>query len=433
MSGDGEPELSDEAGASVRGAAERELPRDLVDNPLPEAIEASEELGGVAAWGTPESDPVGPVDAPARSQAPPPVARPDARATLRKTLKGELGEFLEPEVFCPQTVAAITWLVVQLSRYQEEGVVLYPRVVVCADVNAVMARVSGGDLMPLGSGKRCNDTMQSALKKCAPLARDEWIAYVQLSGGVAGATPTFDYGVFRETGGPIGVSIRDTMVSGDMSAMDGGVVLISQVADRVVELVGARVNTLTYHLSAAEDKEPSPLEAIEELAEAITALFDEDYRENTKTFMSTTLVDALRKGHGALIAIAKPGAVPGELKLDGGVSLEGAPLDLGATVRTHLQEKTPATLSRAIAHAKLVEGMLATDGITVFESDAKVTRYNVFVKPPPEEGAGQGASGGARKRAFAFLKTLVERDALVAAFFRSADGGSLFYRKASDV
>lgn len=367
--------------------------------------------------------------APAMPPPPPPKRPKDKIATLRKTLNGELMDFISKENFFDTNVVnCIVWLLVQLSRYQEEGVVLYPRFVMCDAISLLLPQVQGADLMKIGSGPQDISTMHRALKQCAPLARDEWIAYVQRT------SIGFDYGIFRKAGPPNGIDLREQFVSSMVVPPEkGGVILISQVANRVVELVGARVHAVTYHLSAADEEQPSPLLAIGTLARAITGDVENSaVKEETRAFVESALADALRRGHGTLIAVAKPGGVPPELSRENdSVCLDDSPVDIADAMVEHALERSAESHGRALAQAKLIEGMLATDGITVFESNGRVTRYNVFVKSA--DASGTAMNGGARRRAFEALKALVDDGKLLLAFFRSADGDSEIHAGAKHV
>lgn len=358
-------------------------------------------------------------------------AQRELKANLRRPLRAELSEFLADEKFCHATTDAAMWLIVQLSRYQEEGVLLYPRVLICDDLSKLLPRLLGRDAKRLGEGERTTATMKLALKTCAPLARDQWIAYVQRT--AFGEKEGFAYGVFREETTLAG-DVRDKITSGEvLTEASGSAVLVSQVAERVVELVGGRGKTLTFHLTGVPDDQESPREAIDALAQAITADVDPADRASTASFLSATLGDALRRGHGTLIAVAAPSAIPSEL-LEDGVPLVTAPIDVADCIHSYLVDGTKEALARALAHATLIEGVLGTDGITVFEANARITQYNVFVSsgaansgPGKKPLTPRELAGGARRRAFEALKRLVDQGKLKAAFFRSADGASELY------
>jgi hypothetical protein len=75
-------------------------------------------------------------------------------------------------------------------------------------------------------------------------------------------------------------------------------------------------------------------------------------------------------------------------------------------------------LSAVQGASALIRGMIASDGITLFSTDAKVIAYRLFINPydgPPEP------TGGARRAAYGALQARVGHE-LVLAFFQSQDG-----------
>ena len=77
--------------------------------------------------------------------------------------------------------------------------------------------------------------------------------------------------------------------------------------------------------------------------------------------------------------------------------------------------------------AELVQGMLCSDGITLFDAQGKLLGYRCFVQVPPMS----GVVGGARKRAFTTLRRQLGRG-ISAAFMQSQDGGTEFERNTND-
>jgi hypothetical protein len=62
----------------------------------------------------------------------------------------------------------------------------------------------------------------------------------------------------------------------------------------------------------------------------------------------------------------------------------------------------------------------------VFDTMGRITSYRVFYQPQNEEPAIQSVVGGARRRAYEGVKTLVGRP-LMSVLFRSQDGLTLFH------
>lgn len=342
--------------------------------------------------------------------------------TFRDLLVGTLTEFLKQECMtCPETMDGLVHLVVALARYREEGVPLYPRLVICDEPGALSGLLQGRETIELGLSSRNSETMRDALKKCALLAKDQWVAYILREKRL------FRYGVFRQASAPTAVSLRDTIYHAysTSDAETGGLLLISQVAENIVELVGARGSPLTIHLSAAPDDQVSPHDTVDRLVLGIVSRVRSKTRDPCASFLRNLFVDALRQGHGALVAVVNKDREPKVLGADC-VRL-AQPLDIASAVDEYVGNPTDQTLSRLRDYASLVEGMLCSDGITVFHSDARVTAFRAFIKAKESASKSSLVSGGARHRAFRELCRLVDEKQIGAAFIRSMDGASAIH------
>ncbi len=151
--------------------------------------------------------------------------------SFRDTLVGSIVGFVE--------IAGLPWtdisnclaeLAVELSHYTEEGVDLYPRVVVCDNLQNTLKMLQGADSIHIGEGKREPETFRSALKKCAPLARTGWAIYVERHGD------GLRFGVFREPTSPIALDLRDTIAG--LSEGDAAVIRFCQCPMSRLEIHG---------------------------------------------------------------------------------------------------------------------------------------------------------------------------------------------------
>lgn len=347
---------------------------------------------------------------------------PPRSVSFRSQLQGEISDFLEAgSMTCAETAGALVQLVVALSHYTEEGEDLHPTVVVFDDKLQSLRLLQGLEPIVIGAGPRSGDTVGQALKKCAPLARGGWALYVErISSG------QFEYGVFREPTSPTALDLRDTIYDFDVG--DAKIVLVHQLARRSVELVGPGGRSLQVHLSDARSDQASPFDALIRLAEAGVEALDGATSEAASSFLRTTVASALHGAHGALVAVVRAGQpIPNSLQQDG-TALEPK-RDLGELVKQHLTAPDASSLAALLAYGALLSGMLASDGITVISSDCQLLGYNVFVRspdPPPDAPPSEFV-GGARRRAFAALKGLVDSGELRAAYFRSSDGGAEYH------
>lgn len=299
-------------------------------------------------------------------------------------------------------------LIVLLSRYQEEGVDLSPRVYITSDVQAMAKMLPGGEQYKLGNSSADQKGIKQALKKCAPLATGDWMIYI------ADCGETIEYGVFKGESNPISVSIDSIILSKDNEFR---AVRVSQLAKDCVETNSSHGDRHYIFLNHRDEDSPPPLQFLENLVEAITSDVGEEHREALKSYLNKLLYDALRQSHGCLIAVSANEKVPDLLSTDG-VVLERS-IDFYDLVSEVASKRTDS--AQLDSKGTLLKGMLNSDGIIVFNRNAELLAFNCFVKAANAD----EVVGGARKRAFATLSANVGT-ALHAAFMQSQDGWSEF-------
>ena len=344
------------------------------------------------------------------------------KVTVREQLKGKIGDYVERlQMACVDTTNAMVDLTVELAHYEEEGRQLFPKVLVCDDLEAALQVLLVGSPIEFGRGARGPTTLRQAVKKCAPIARAGWSMYVERSPG------EFRFGVFREPEEPTTVDVRSSL-----AALEAGEIkafFVCQIADRAVEFVGTGDRRLHVHLSSAHEDQPAPSVAIDALVDAATSDAPATAREPLRSFLGSTLARAFIYGHGALIAVLPAGIPVNEAFASDGVIFR-SPIDLSLLVNGYLAERKASQMAALTANAALLEGMLASDGITLLGADGALLGFNVFVRSPDE--AGVPASqliGGARRRAFRELSRLVDIAAIRCAFIRSTDGSTDFRKQ----
>lgn len=299
-------------------------------------------------------------------------------------------------------------LIVLLSRYQEEGVELSPRVYITSDAQAMAKMLPGGEQYKLGSSSPDQKGIKQALKKCAPLATGDWMIYIA-DGGNA-----IEYGVFKGDSSPISVSIDSIILSKENEFR---AVRVSQLAKDCVETNSSHGDRHYIFLNHRDEDSPPPLQFLEALVEAITSHVNEGHLEALKSYLNKLLYDALRQSHGCLIAVSADERVPELLSKDG-VILE-RPINFAELVSEVACKRTDS--SQLDSKGTLLKGMLNSDGIILFNRKAELLGFNCFVQAAKAE----EVVGGARKRAFATLSANVG-GALYAAFMQSQDGWSEF-------
>lgn len=332
--------------------------------------------------------------------------------SFRHMLVGELQEFLRSEGLDFDAAAAgLGEVLVALSRYREEGIPLYPSLFLCEDLPAMMQRLGGRDHFPVGSGPREPATMRTALKHCAPLGLNDWSIYVVQH------ADRYDYGLFRTEGFVLSRTAMGRMR--ELLDRDVRIVGVVQLAENVLELRGSAGGRRLIYLSGAPSDALPAIALIRRLSTVATWHVDEQVRQRVQIFLQRVFIDAMRAPHGSLIAVLPQGTRPGDLFNDG-IVLE-RPIQVPALVRAYQREHAEVDRASVQAASYLLQGMLSVDGITVLTSDGAVVAYNAFLRLHADHVMPAARVGGARRRAFQALSTMVG-SSLVGAFMRSQDG-----------
>jgi hypothetical protein len=331
--------------------------------------------------------------------------------SFRHLLREQLVEFLDEEGMRDDgTAEALVEIVTSLSRYQEEGTALFPLVFLCDDVDALLRAVDGDEPLVLGKGERGAVTVQRALKLCAPLANDNWSIYFQrVADGLRYGLFRTDAFVLRETAMEL---LRETA---DPTLRALGVV---QLGDSIVELRGGSGSVRYVYLSGARSDAPPRPVLLKGLLSAIVREVAEPLRADTWTFYRRVFVDAMRTGHGSLVAVLPAGFVVPATFADG--LLLAQPIEVARSIERYRASPAEPERARLQAQARLVASMIGVDGITLLRSDGAIVGHNVFVKHAAEPGPSAHV-GGARRRTYALLEAEVGKT-LIAAFYRSQDG-----------
>lgn len=339
--------------------------------------------------------------------------------TFREGLNSKLSDFLaDAGMSCPQTQEALIEMVVALADLREEGAQLFPQVLICDDRETVLRNLQGIGALELGCGQRNVATVARALKKCAPLAINGWAVWISR------AADSFAYGVFRRASNPTALDLRETLLNTD-SDPSLHALLVAQVGPGRVELVSVGKPSLEIHLSgkrSSADVQGAQEQVVRWWTQDIS---DEHLKSSFGSFGGTLLRDLLRKGHGALIAVAPAGTDVAQFAKDC-IPL-GEPVDLAGLVDAHAREASSEALAELRDFSDLLAGMLGSDGITLLDTAGRILAFNWFVKAEASEDDSAGEQGGARHRAFAALSRMVREGTLRGVFIRSSDGGEKAY------
>jgi len=329
--------------------------------------------------------------------------------TFRTQLLGGIYEFCQNcGVEFLNTTLHLVELIVILARLKEEGVSLAPKVYITNDIGLVLTMLPEAEKVIIGITSADIQGLKVAIKKCAPLAIGGWLIYVH------DLNNQIEYGLFRGAGNPISVPIDKVLMecNGDLKIVNA-----YQVADDCVEV---RANNGSYHyvfLNHRKEESPPPLQYLDNLVQSITSDVQVKIKEALIGYLQKLLFESLRKSHGCIIAVTNMKRPPKSLSADG-VILD-PPIDFANLVKETIDNKISPFCLESKKH--LVQGMLNSDGVVLFDHQANLHGYNIFVKVDKN----QNVIGGARKRAFLALSAQVGRG-LKSVFMQSQDGWSDF-------
>ncbi|MFZ2403846.1 MAG: hypothetical protein WAW41_01840 [Methylobacter sp.] len=329
--------------------------------------------------------------------------------TFRTQLLGGVVEFCQnSKLGLLNNPLHLVELIVLLARYQEEGVSLCPKVYITNNMHSINPMLPDGERVKIGVSSTDVGGIKQALKKCAPLATGGWLVYIQDN------QKDIEYGVFKGSSNPISVLVDDILMDKEL---DFVVVKAYQIAADCVEI---RCNNGSYHyifLNHRKEDSPPPLQYLDDLVGAITENSNDEEREPTVSFLTRLLFEALRQSHGCIIAVTDLDGAPEFLSEDG-VILE-QPINFPDLVKALKKNEIPPSLIES--KGNLLNGMLNSDGIIVFNNSGHLLGYNCFIKTKQED----GIVGGARKRAFLTIGKEIGKG-LTAVFMQSQDGWSDF-------
>lgn len=345
------------------------------------------------------------------------------KVTFRAALIGVISDFLtEASMEEPRLADALTSTAIAIADWREEGVQLFPRLLICRSQEQTLKVVQGSDAITLGEDELSSKSAKLALKNTAPLAINGWAAWMECANG------RLRYGVFREKLMPTSIDLRQTILAGNPA--EGSAILLSQFGPGQVELIATGHTGVRAHLTEErEDKVTGDHQEV--LVNLWVRDLDasEEVIVNTKAYLSALLRDILRKGHGALIAVAAADVDTSE-QIAGDALLLDDPIDFPRLLQRHEENQQSSRLAELLDYTQLLAGMLGSDGIVLFDSRGRVLGFHWFIKSQRGNDAAV-VHGGARHRAFADLTALALKGDLLGAFIRSSDGGENSYRRES--
>jgi hypothetical protein len=338
--------------------------------------------------------------------------------SLRDHVLASIGDFLYKEKFIADEVTqdGILEALNLISDYHEEGVPLYPEIIITNDME-FFKTIPNKELV-ISEGDSNIEEFRKAIKLCAPLAIDNWIIFIEIKdkkikyGLVSAEMTETSLSIFSQTVGELKVEFGKTTIA-----------YIRNVGQKTVELVGLK-NKLTVSLTLDSPKEKTNLE-IKEITNQITLSCEEAFRNITETFLVKIITNALRIGHGNLIGVIEDSPEAFEvLKSEKNATYLPEFIDYQQLIIDAETDRTNESSVYLKSYSSILKSMLNHDGITIFTDKGRLIGYHLLISTHEKEG--QESNGGARSKAFLSMQNC---NLFRACFYKSQDGNMKFWKK----
>ncbi len=305
-------------------------------------------------------------------------------------------------------------LIVGLSALQEEGFAYAPLVFVTSDLGPMLEQLHATDPIFVGSHPSPVATARAALKQCAPLGEGRrWALFLLVRDG------SLEFGLFRPQGAPLRPTSYELLRRG--TGAGPAIVGLARLRTGMVEVRTSDGGGGFFDLTGSAEGTPHSGSAVRTFVRAVTLHAPERHRAQFEAFYYRIVVEVLTGGHGALAAILAPGTEAPAFLSDGIWFAE--PVDIETWIRRDERGETAEGAHAMLAFSQLIRRMMGMDGITVFGSDGTVRAYSCFLHQPRLQAENTFLLGGARRRAYGYLKSQLG-EVLLGAFIRSQDGAA---------
>ena len=330
-----------------------------------------------------------------------------------------------PDTFCK----ALLLFLSKACTYEEEETRIWPRIIICSNLldNSVVKLLQATTIQFVEEPISKTNLMKR-LKSALPFCNTGWKVFINVQEEIV------QYGIIRNFNGPTGLSVDDVLLSlsdEDKESLNIHFVLIDAVSNFELRLQTASSNCIIdFRLTDYEEESVSKACFCEDLLSACEG-------DTTKAAIAyKKLIDLFsRKLHGSLCCIIKHDYSLPDCVFNDGIFLK-EPIDFITILDKDLAEKSQtqdisATISsheKYHAFTGILIEMLNIDGITIVDNKGRIRAFNVFVKADTADS--NTLSGGARKRAAHYLRSLKSND-YIGVYFQSQDGTS-FYERIAD-
>ena len=344
------------------------------------------------------------------------------RVSIQQQTKGAVNEFLEQENSASLPgIKLLCFLCGALTRYEEEGVPLDPKVIFCPSIKGFVRSVPGGQFVKIGETKFDDRTGKKVLKECAPVARQGWHIYVQSD------EDQIEYGVFSLRENPVSLPLRDILELENASLGQGArrSILVERVHAKEVVLRSSSGATLTVAFSTSQETPFDPA-AVAAFAKKVTAKSnDQEYSEYYERMLSRILA----RCHGTIMICIDDPSKLAEIGLKDG-NLLANPISIYPAYKELGASSSADAVMELVRLEALLEGFVNSDGLVALDTAGAIVGYRLFYREQTGADAAPEAAnvppiGGARRRAFEGVKTRLG-EGISGVLFRSQDGAVEF-------
>lgn len=327
--------------------------------------------------------------------------------------KEELLKLMEEDSFplSDTIIEGVLNIVNQVSDYHEEGVRLYPEVIIVNDISILKMIQARTERIYEGNIEQ--NTFSRIMKLCAPLANSNWSIYINIIDN-----EHIQYGVVSGELKETSLSLRRQIL--EITPKVNHVLYIRNIGSKNVEIRNTfRTCVVSLTLDGSISNQDNNLNSL--ISCTIRDVPEKLKSEILFDFMHKTIGDALDEGHGNLIAVCKEETLSVCLQEMSGGSVIEKPIDIPSLLNDdRLLEKN--TTSVAIkSYVSLIKSMINHDGITFVSTTGKILAYHFIVNNKVES---VQVVGGSRTKAFEALKKV---EGIYACFFKSQDGLTKFF------
>ena len=338
------------------------------------------------------------------------------QTSLRTHVLQLIGSFLYNENF-PKNAAlpeGILNLIDMTSSYREEGKNLYPEIFLTDKIESVLATIPFCKRVEIARRKISVLEFTKALKLCAPLSKDGWVVYMNVTDDY------LSYGLVSSEVSELSPSFRKHSVgelsqNGDQYA----IAHLQYAGNKSVLLRGSETNSLIC--LSLSDRGAAVGEELKILCTAITRDIDKQHRELVTAYVEKLIGNAIIVGHGNLINVVQQDeeSIQNLIKTHKDGVFLSKPIDILELVLQSEDQRTREASTVNRLFASLIQSMLNHDGAAIFTTSGKLLGYHVFANSDKPAVDGEEVVGGARTRAHEILK---DSGVFICCFYKSQDG-----------